>query len=304
MDLVKYAKPLLSASAEDIKSTDGRVNFLILGKGGVGHDAPELTDTILIVSVSLSTENPRISLLSLPRDIWVEELKTKLNSIYYWGNKKSTNGGPDLAKKAVTDIAGLPIHYYLVFDFSSFTKVIDAVGGIDVEVENSFTDKRYPIRGKENDTCGGDRTFACRYEVITFTKGTTKMDGELALKFVRSRYSEGDEGTDLAREKRQQRVIAALKTKVSSKDVYSDPDKIQNLISILTKSIETDLGEKDFGIIAFIADAKDNIKNLSIPEGFLINPPIGKKYDNQYVFIPRDLKLGWSELQEWIKKEL
>ena len=66
-----------------IKVIGNRTNILILGKGGAGHDAPDLTDTIIFAS--FDQDSSSISLISLPRDIWLPDLRAKLNSVYYWG---------------------------------------------------------------------------------------------------------------------------------------------------------------------------------------------------------------------------
>jgi len=112
-----------------------------------------------------------------------------------------------LAKSVAEEIVGIPVHYAVVVDFDFFQKVIDELGGIEVDVETDFVDDRYPIKGREDDLCNGDPKFSCRYETVEFKKGLQFMDGGAALKFVRSRNAEGDEGTDLARIARQEKVI-------------------------------------------------------------------------------------------------
>ena len=207
-----------------IKSTDQKINVLILGKSGAGHTAPDLTDTVIFSSVSFNN-NPSIRLISVPRDIWIPEIRAKINSAYYWGKQKN-NDGMSLSKDLVEGIVGEPIHYVVVFDFSSFTKIIDVLGGVEVNVERSFIDEKYPIAGKENDLCEGDKTYKCRYETITFGKGKQLMDGTTALKFVRSRNAQGDEGTDIAREQRQQEIIVAVKNTILSTKTLLNPNKM------------------------------------------------------------------------------
>ena len=195
---------ILNSSFPKIENS---ISILVLGKGGEGHTAPNLTDTIILSYLNI--ENNSVNFLSLPRDIWIPEIRAKLNSAYHYGGFK-------MAGDSVTSITGLPINYTVVIDFSLFKDLIDNVGGIKVHVENSFTDEKYPIEGKENDLCDGDRLYRCRYETLQFTQGEQNMNGELALKYVRSRNASGDEGTDIAREKRQQKVIEAIKEKILS----------------------------------------------------------------------------------------
>jgi len=280
-----------------IKSQEGRTNLLILGKGGEGHEAPDLTDTIIFASVNHKRKS--LTLISLPRDIWIPDLRAKLNSVYYWGNKRKEKGGIILAKATVEEILGQPVHYALVVDFSGFTKIIDVLGGIDVNVEKSFVDEKYPIPGREKDVCDGDPEFRCRYETVRFEKGIQHMDGATALKFVRSRNAQGDEGTDFARAKRQQKVLAAIKDKVLSHEILFSPKKLLELKKTVSESIESDLTPSAFAILARrVITSRDSITSEVIPEDFLFRPPYLPEYDNLYVFIPKDG--NWDKVHEWV----
>lgn len=129
------------------------------------------------------------------------------------------------------------------------------------------------------------------------------MDGATALKFVRSRHAEGVNGTDIAREARQGKVIDALKNKLSDKKTYSDPRKVIALFKVVLKSIETDV---DYPTAATIArrvyDSRSGIVSYIIPPELLVNPPISQKYDLQSVFIPKLGNGRWEEIQKWIKE--
>jgi LCP family protein required for cell wall assembly len=298
------AKDFIFAPQSKIDSVGGITNILILGKGGQGHDAPDLTDTMIFVSINL--KDPLILMISLPRDIWIPSLRAKLNSVYYWGNQKKDSGGLILAKSVVEEIVGQPIHYALVIDFSGFRNIIDTVGGIDVEIERSFTDNHYPIAGRENDGCDGDPEYKCRYEVISFTKGKEHMDGELALKFVRSRNAEGEEGTDLARGTRQEKVISALKVKILGREVLLSPKKMLALKKAVLENIETDITPSAAAILTrkYIS-AKGGAKSFVLPERFLVRPDYSPKYDNLYIFLPKvDEWDDWTEVHTWISCEL
>lgn len=280
---------------DKIKSFEGRTNILILGKGGKGHEAPDLTDTMILASVS-NKSDPTV-FVSLPRDIWIPDLRAKINSAYYWGKQKG--GGLILAKSTVEEIVGIPVQYGIVVDFSGFKGVIDNIGGVDVDVERSFVDEKYPIPGYESDQCNGDKEFHCRYETIRFEKGIQHMDGETALKFVRSRNAGGDEGTDLARAARQQKVIRAIRDKVLKPKTLLSVKRIKTLLKTVTESIETDLDLSNIAILArHFLKSKEKINSYVLPQDFLINPPISGKFDNQYVFIPQ--KGDWSDLHGWI----
>jgi len=282
-----------SAPVEELASEKGRTNILIMGKAGGDHSGPELTDTMLVASVSL--DNPSASVISIPRDTWIPEAKAKINSAYYYGKIP-------LAKSLTGEVVGVPVHYAVLIDFSGFTKIIDILGGIEVNVERSFTDAMYPISGKENDTCGGsDPKYLCRYETISFNAGEQTMDGTTALKFVRSRHAEGTEGTDIAREARQQEIIGAIKNKILNPHLLLTPKKDLEIYRVVKASIETDITPDSAVVLARkFFDSRNNINSFIIPEGLLINPPISKIYDNQYVFIPKAGNGKWDEIHKWV----
>jgi polyisoprenyl-teichoic acid--peptidoglycan teichoic acid transferase len=317
---VSFARDFITTPEEKVTMTNGRVNILILGKGGAGHEAPDLTDTMIFAS--LSPENKSVGLISIPRDIWIPSIRAKVNSSYYWGNQKQPPKGEDLgggvilAKSSVEEIVGEHIHYGVIIDFDGFKDIVDVLGGIDVDIKNSFVDERYPVAGKENEICPTEKTdegevyYPCRYELITFTKGLQHMDGETALKFVRSRYAEGDEGTDLARAGRQQLVLNAIKEKVLTEEILFSPKKIRELLAVADKVIETDMTEEEIVIITrWIYEARDNINSHVLPEELLYNPPISPKYDNLYVFIPEGddpetPENEWNNVHEWVNEVL
>lgn len=294
-----------------ISSENGKVNVLLMGKSGGTHDGADLTDTMILASVSL--EKPGVKTVSIPRDIWIPELRAKINSAYYWGktgtpyiDTAAVGGGIGLSKNVVKEISGQPVQYGVVIDFSSFKEIVDILGGVDVNVENGFTDKLYPIAGHENDTCGGkDPLYLCRYETITFGPGFQKMDGETALKFVRSRHAEGAEGTDIAREARQQKVITAIKNKVTDPKVFLSPKTDLAMLNLVNKYVETDLDLPTAGILARkVLDGGGNIYQNLIPDDLLVVPPASNIYDNLYVFIPKAGNGKWQDLQNWFSKTL
>lgn len=312
---IGLARDFITTPEEKINLTDGRVNILILGKGGAGHEAPDLTDTIIFSS--LSPEDLSVSLISIPRDIWIPSIRAKVNSSYYWGNQKQplgdsgeSGGGLILAKSSVEEVVGQNMHYGVVINFEGFREVVDILGGIEVNVETSFIDELYPVVGKENDDCEGDPEFKCRYEVISFSKGKQLMDGDTALKFVRSRNAEGDEGTDFARAKRQQLVIDAIKSKLLTKDVLLSRSKFFELKAAFEKYVETDLTINEMAILArWLYESRDSVTSEILPEEFLESPPISPRYDNLYVFIPEgdDPKTpehDWSKVHGWVESIL
>jgi len=297
------ASNFIFAPNSQIASSGERTNILIMGKAGGSHEGPDLTDTMIVASVSLT--KPEIVTVSIPRDLWVPEIRAKINSAYYWGNQKKPEDGINFAKSITNEVLGVPVHYGVVIDFSAFKDIVDALGGIPVNVDNGFTDKLYPIAGKENDLCGGDPIFACRYETITFLSGDQQMNGETALKFVRSRHAEGTEGTDQAREARQQKIVGSIKSKIMKPGIFLSPKVDLALLTVAKKYIQTDMDSSTAAILARnVIRNKGMVNQNLIPEDFLINPPISKTYDKLYVLIPRSGNGNWKEINVWVEELL
>lgn len=288
---------LVSDPAESLQTTDGRTNLVFLGMGGEGHQAPDLTDSIIVVSLRHSDH--QVTMLSLPRDIWVDTLKARVNTAYHYGNEKRKGAGLDLAKSAVSEIVGIPIHYAVALDFNGFIKAIDAVGGIDVVVERTFDDYKYPIPGKENVEPESDR-----YEHIHFDQGTMHMDGVTALKFARSRHALGDEGTDFARGERQQKIILAFKDKLLQSQSFLNSDTIKNVIHSFSASLDTNLGDTEYGSLLryFVAfhQADVPVRSLNI-EGYLVNPKNTAAYGGAWVLVPEK---NWQEIHDYVQESL
>lgn len=293
----RFVSGLVTNPAYNLLSTDHRTNLVFLGLGGESHVAGDLTDSIMFIS--LSHVNNSITLLSIPRDIWVTTMQAKINTAYHYGNDRREGGGRDLAKSAVSEITGQPIHYALALDFEGFVAAIDAVGGIDVDVERTFDDFEYPIPGKETAEPEGDR-----YEHLHFDQGLTHMDGELALKFARSRHAEGEEGTDFARQERQQKIILAFKDKLLASETLLNLQTIENIVNSFRSSIDTDIEDDEFGSFFrfFLAFEKSgqSIQSLSLDD-FLSTPQNKSPYQGQWVLIPTN---SWDEIHDHVAKNL
>jgi len=276
-----------------LRPSSGRTNFLVLGVAGENHKGGDLTDSIIFVSMENQTDKTLV--LSLPRDIWITPLRAKLNSVYHYEGMEET-------KKAVGEILDQKIDYSLVIDFNLFTKAVDLLGDVEVEVERSFFDYKYPLAGRENDLCNGDPEYKCRYESLHFEAGKQIMNGDQALKYVRSRNAEGEEGTDFARSQRQQRLLLAIQKKIFTPQVLFNPRRLTQLANLTFANIKTDIPQSKYTDLFKIALKlrKNKFKMEVLNDGFLINPPTSKaKYDNQWVLIPKDGT--WEAIQNHVK---
>lgn len=133
-----------------LKSDNGKVNVLLLGIAGKDHDGPNLTDTIIVASFDAATH--KLTLISLPRDLWLDKYKAKVNALYEIGLSQGDSLG--LVRTEIGNVLGLSIPYAIRLDFAGFTKAVDLVDGIDVGVTKTFDDYNYPIPGKEDELCG------------------------------------------------------------------------------------------------------------------------------------------------------
>lgn len=291
---------LLFSKKFPLKKKGTRTNLLLLGIAGGNHQGSDLTDTIIFLSLELRKR--KALLVSLPRDIWSPTLRDKINSAFHYGEEKKEGGGLTLAKLIAEEVLGQPVHYAFLLDFSSFKKAIDVLGGINIEVERSFDDFRFPIEGKENDSCNGDPTFSCRYEHISFKKGWQRMNGARALKYARSRNAEGEEGGDFARAARQQKLLLAFKDKVFSYEVLSNPFKIKKLIEIFRKGVRTDLTLADACFLGKFALKlkKENIERMVLREDLFVVPPLASY--GKWVLVPSNE--DFTSIHQYIDERL
>lgn len=302
----------LESPEENLQFTQGRANVLVLGASGAGQAGADLTDTVIFTSIDIKTGDA--VMLSIPRDIWLDSLRAKINTAYHYGEKEQKGSGFVLAKDAVYQVVGQPIHYTFLVDFEGFVKLVNLVGGLNLKIDRTFDDYKYPIPGKEDDDCGQDPELKCRYEHLHFEAGEQEMAGEEALKFVRSRNAEGEEGTDFARAQRQQKVILALKNKIISARFLANPGKLQELIRLAKTYIKSDPPLKDVEIGSFanllvrFIRQKSQIRTLTLDvgseedPGFLVNPPPSEEYQNQWVLLPRSG--DWSQFQEYFAQKI
>lgn len=289
---------LLVNTGVDLKSQEGRTNILLLGIGGGTHAGADLTDTILVVS--LDTDKKKMAMISVPRDLWSDTLKDKVNSAYHYGEEKKAGGGMTIAKVIAEDMVGIPIHYVLLIDFSGFESIIDIVGGITITVPKAFTDSEFPIAGKEDDPCDGDPQYRCRYESVSFNSGTQHMDGETALTYIRSRHAEGDEGSDFARGRREQEVLVALQETLKNPSTWFLPPRAVALFDAFDRATTTDMRIGELATVGkmIVKMGSREPKRISFVD-FLVEAPPWMY--GRYTLVPKDSFLA---IHEYIRSQL
>lgn len=198
-------------------------NILVVGIGWWLHQWGTLADSIMLAS--LDADKDTVTMISIPRDLYVAYPKRgagKINALYSMGiiNKVGVSW---LANK-VSEITWQSINYYAVIDFSGFKYIVNALGGVEVDVEKNIYDNKYP-------------TNNYGYTVFSLKKWVQNLDGATALKYARSRHST----SDMDRSRRQQKLIAAIKSKAFSLNIITNPQKINELIQATNKNISTNL---------------------------------------------------------------
>lgn len=275
---------------------DSRINVLLLGIGGEGHDGPDLTDTIMLASIDPITN--KVALLSVPRDLWVKIPNVgykKINAAYALAKEasiaKTDSGriqdGLDAIDKTLQPILNVPIHYHAVVDFQAFKQTVDTVGGIDVNVPETLYD---PTVAWEN-----------HWSPVIAKAGHQTFNGQQALLYVRSRET----SSDFARGERQRLVLAALKQKVFTAGTFANPIKISSLLDSLGSNVYTDFNTSS---IKCIYRQLSEIPNSAITSLDLVTPPndlvTTDNIEGQSVVEPKAGLFEYDDIQAYVHKSL
>lgn len=284
-------KRLVTSGDKQIKGEElDRVNILLVGMGGPGHDGAYLSDTIIVASLKPSTRE--VALLSIPRDLLVEIPKygwRKINNANAFGYMEdSKKGGEWLLDSVLEEVLSQPIQYYASVDFSGFRKIVDLLAGLEINVERSFTDYEYP-------------DYKHGYQTISFKQGLQKMNGEQALQYVRSRHGNNGEGSDFARSKRQQAVLAAMKKKIFSLGTLANPKRIIEISETLGEHLKTDMEPWEmmrlYSLLGEIDTSKIVTRALDSTASGLLRVTSG--IDGAYLLEPRSG--DYEEIQEMFR---
>jgi LCP family protein required for cell wall assembly len=261
--------------------SEDRVNVLLLGIGGAGHDGPLLTDTIILLSYQPSTK--RVALISIPRDLVVEIPNygwRKINSVNAFAEMNERGSGPQKTAEALSSVLGVKIHYHVRVDFAGFKKMIDELDGVLVYVERSFTDASYPAPNDE-------------YQTVSFKSGWQRMNGETALVFARSRHGSNFEGSDFARSRRQQKILSAIKEELLTSGALLNPAKLLGLLDIVKNHLQTNFEPWELVRLSQIAkNIDENFVIRKTLEPSVDGPLMAADVNGAYVLVPKDNDFG------------
>src|SRR2546421_4661791 len=274
--------------------TGDRVNILIMGYGGSGHDGAYLTDSLVVMS--LMPQSHHSTLISVPRDLWIQNPPssgnyTKVNAVYPVASKNNADpvAGGDAAAQKVSLVTGLDVKYWMTINFAGFRDFINAIGGVDVNVPDSF---------KANYPANDDPTINASWKTIQFTKGLHHMNGETAIEYARARYviNNPAEGTDFARSARQQLIMKAALAKL--KDWHTWPSFFSAL-DALKHTIYTNLSLADLTQFALKMDL-NNAHRVGLSFSNVLMD--AKSSDGQDILLPQNN--DWNAIKTYINQQL
>lgn len=241
----------------DAWANDGRTNILMMGiDRRPGEAFVSRTDSIMVVSMDAKGEN--VSLLSIPRDLYVVIPgygRDRINTAFVYGsNGGSPETGAALAMRTIEYNLGIPLDHYVLVDFSAVTKTVDTLGGIDVYVPYDISDPTYP-----------DMNYG--YDPLFIPAGLQHMDGNTALKYARTRHADNDFG----RAARQQQVLLAVKDKALGLGVTGLLARAPELYQRVEQGVRTDLSLEQLVTLARVGSSVEEggIRNVVLDTNYV-----------------------------------
>jgi len=284
-DESSLSQPLILSSIDKDKKIkkDERINAIFLGLAGNENNAPNLTDTLIIVS--FNQKNNQGFLLSIPRDLLVRipgsNYYTKINAIYQ-------ERGMDAVQDVLKEITNLNFDYEIVISLEGVKKMIDQLGGIDVFVKNDIYDPAFP--GPNNS-----------YQLFSLKKGLHHLDGQTVLKYIRTRH---DFNGDFARMARQQQVLMVFKEKISSLHPLWNINIIIELWRTLKNNFESNLTLSNiktfWQMVKNIDSEKIDFKILDSTTELLISGHVTLGGTKAYILKPKKGIGDYSEIRKYI----
>jgi LCP family protein required for cell wall assembly len=282
-----------------LQETNSRVNILLAGYSvdDPNHQGAALTDSIMVVSIN--PENKSAVLISIPRDMWVDIPGygyQKINAAYEDGQAENFSrsgyptGGMGLLEEVINNDFGIQPNYYGLLDYAAFKDAVDAVNGVTVTMQSSNPRGLYDPNTNLN-----------------LPNGTIDLNGQQALDLARARGdgigSYGFPQGDFNRTQHQQQLLVALKNKISSASIISNPLKIAELSSSIGNNLKTDMS---LGVMATLYRDTKSIGNTNIQSVTLNNisgTDLLQSYyasDGEDALIPAAGYANYSQIQSTI----
>lgn len=246
-----------------LENTGDRTNILLLGV----DEAASLSDTIMLVSILDEPDGqPEVAITSIPRDMRVEIPDygyNKINAAHAFGERHDyPGGGPGLTTATLEETLATDIHYYAKLDFEGLKNLVDAVGGVEVDVPSGIDDPFYPAEGSAG------------YDPFQINAGVQELDGETALRYARSRKTTDD----FDRAARQQQVILALQDQILPDNSWPRPRRALSLLRTFESQVDTDLSRADMLKLALLLrgqELEEVPRYVIDTTNFLVSSPTG-----------------------------
>jgi len=285
-------EPLWSAHLWPL-ADERQANVLILGYGGQGHDGAYLTDSLLLLHSDLASG--QAAQINVPRDLWVQippdsGRYAKVNSAYAYGlgDANDQRAGGQLVTTKVSQVTGLPTSRWITIDFRGFRALVDALGGVDIDVERAFS-SQYPA----ND----DPAIDPSWTTVSFAAGRQHMDGETAIRYARARYADTpEEASDFARSQRQNRLVAAIAATLKRPTVWP---RTFAIMDALQPALRTNLAPVDLPILFLRANLAGATRIRLDDSNVLVNDTSS---DGQAILVPRNNDYG--SIARYINEQL
>jgi polyisoprenyl-teichoic acid--peptidoglycan teichoic acid transferase len=237
----------------------GRVNIILLGLDRRPNDGEGTrSDSMLLLSIDQDSQTA--NMMSIPRDLWVKVPgygNNRINTSYFFGDQtRPGKGGPPLVKETLKQNFGVEVHYFVEIDFNGFRSIIDALGGVIIDVKKPLIDYEYPT-----EDFGIKRLY--------IPAGLQRMNGQTALEYARSRHAD----SDIGRNQRQQEVLLAIREQGINLGLLTNT-QLQNA---LIGTVKTDMTAGDIFSLGRLAATmrRDTIKQFSIDANITRNSNIG-----------------------------
>ena len=255
--------PGVDTSDPEAADINQRINILVLGldrQVGEPEDMAARTDTVFVLTVDPFSKTAGV--FNIPRDLLVDipdgnggYITDRINVVWEMGEytyQGYPGGGPGLIKDTIKHNFDIPIDNYVILDFADFIKLVDEVGGIEIDVPEYVADYAY------SEAIGGP------FYAVEFFEGPEHMDGTRALAYARIRKG----SNDFKRIERQQAVIQATAKKALSLDILIPPTNAVSLYNAYKNAVQTDIPNSKVPGLALLAKDVDldNIRMVSIAE--------------------------------------
>lgn len=234
-----------------------RVNILLLGiDRRPGEAFVSRTDSMMVISIDPVSDSA--SVLSIPRDLYVQIPgygQDRINTALVYGSREGDYlDGAALAMQTVSSNLGIPINHFVLVDFNAFVRIVDLLGGIDVQVPYDINDPLYP-----------DMNYG--YDPLYIPAGMQHFDGQTALKYARTRHAD----SDFNRAYRQQQVLFSARSKLLSLGLGEMLLKAPSLYREVESGIRTDLSlEQMLRLAKTVGDIpSENMRNEVLDQDYV-----------------------------------